>query len=61
LSKKDPEQRTINNQVLSQIKVADWTTEINHHGLFDTLTGEQPGFYDLETTADQKPRESLDQ
>jgi len=26
LSTKDPEQRTISNHVLSQIKIADWTT-----------------------------------
>jgi len=37
MSKNDLDQRTINNQVLSQVKFADWTTEINHDRSFDTL------------------------
>jgi len=37
LSKKDLEQRNRNTQVMIKAKVADWTTEINHHGSFDTL------------------------
>jgi len=37
LSTKDPEQRTITNHVLSLIKTDDWTTEISHHGSYDTL------------------------
>jgi len=39
LHTKDPEQRTITNHVLSLIKIEDWTTEISHHGSFDTLVG----------------------
>jgi len=39
LSTKDPEQRTITSHVLSLIKIDDWTTEMSHHGSFDTLVG----------------------
>jgi len=39
LNTKDPEQRTITNHVLSLIKIDDWTTEISHHGSYDTLVG----------------------
>jgi len=57
----DPEQPTLTNQVLSQIKIEDWTTEISHHGSFDTLVGTQPGFYGLETIVEQTLRENQDQ